>query len=184
MRFVLALRCFFGVLFGGRLPEAARALLPVAEPRAPALPAGPAAAVQPAPAPTALRDPRLLGEGAVQLLGMLQREGRLVDFLKEDIDGYSDAQIGAAVRDIHRGCNKVLAEYFAIEPVLGGTEDSVVRVDPGFDPARIKLVGNVSGEPPFTGRLKHGGWRATRVALPERSGTIEPTVVAPAEVEL
>jgi hypothetical protein len=125
------------------------------------------------------------GNGAaVQLLAILQREGRLLDFLQEDVDGYSDAQIGAAVRDIHRGCKKALAEHMPLEPVLREAENAQVRVDPGFDPSRIRLVGNVVGEPPFTGALRHHGWRIAKVTLPSPARGTDPSVVAPAEVEL
>ena len=122
--------------------------------------------------------------GALQLLALLQREGRLVDFLHEDISGYEDADIGAAVRDIHKGCRKVLLEHFAVEPVLDAAENEAVTVDTGFDPARIRLVGNVSGEPPFKGTLRHHGWRAAKVTLPVLSDGMDATIVAPAEVEL
>jgi len=125
------------------------------------------------------------GNGAaVQLLAILQREGRLLDFLQEDVDAYSDAQIGAAVRDIHRGCKKALAEHMPLEPVLREAENAQVRVDPGFDPSRIRLVGNVVGEPPFTGALRHHGWRIAKVTLPSPARGTDPSVVAPAEVEL
>jgi hypothetical protein len=127
------------------------------------------------------------GDGAnaaVQLLAILQREGRLLDFLQEDVDAYSDAQIGAAVRDIHRGCKKALAEHLPVEPVLREAENAQVRVDAGFDPSRIRLVGNVVGEPPFTGALRHHGWRVARVTLPTPARATDPSVIAPAEVEL
>jgi hypothetical protein len=180
MRFILALKCFFLVLFAKRLPDDAAALLPVKEPPA-ALPPPEAEIVTPAE-----KKPEKLDgtRGAVQLLALLQREGRLLDFLQENIDSYSDDQIGAAVRDIHRGCKKVLAEHAPLEPVLAGQENASVRVDPGFDPSRIRLVGNVVGEPPFTGTLRHHGWRASKVSLPELTGNTDPSVVAPAEVEL
>ncbi len=174
MRLLLALRCFFLVLFYKRLPDGAVALLPPQKP--PELPPPEAPMVTP---------PKLDGtRGAVQLLAILQREGRLLDFLQEEIDGYSDEQIGAAVRDIHRGCKKALAEHAPLEPVLAGRENASVRVDAGFDPSRIRLTGNVVGEPPFTGTLRHHGWRTTRVTLPELTASTDPTVVAPAEVEL
>ncbi len=171
MRFILALKCFFLVLFAKRLPAGAAALLPVQ------------------PEPPQLEPPKHDGakdavRGAVQLLSLLQREGRLLDFLQEDIDSYPDAQIGAAVRDIHRGCRKALAEHLPIEPVLRDAENATVRVDPGFDPSRIRLVGNVMGEPPYTGTLRHHGWRTARITLPAVTGTHDPTVVTPAEVEI
>jgi hypothetical protein len=121
---------------------------------------------------------------AVQLLALLQKEGRLLDFLQEEIGAYSDEQIGAAVRDIHRSCRKVLEEHVGLEPVLPGEEESAVTVEPGFDPSRIRLIGNVTGEPPFAGVLKHHGWRATALSLPKTPQGFDPTVVAPAEVEL
>jgi Domain of unknown function (DUF2760) len=192
MRFLLAIRCFFAVLFRGRLPADAAALLPPAErPPDAALPpreaelvtaTPPAAAAAPAPAPSPPKADD--GVGAVKLLALLQREGRLLDFLQEEIDAYSDAQIGAAVRDIHRGCRRALAEHVPVEPVLREPENSRVRIDAGFDPSRIRLVGNVVGEPPFTGTLKHHGWRTAKVALPTGAGAADPSVVVPAEVEL
>jgi hypothetical protein len=121
----------------------------------------------------------------LRVLAVLQRDGRLVDFLREDIDGYSDAQIGAAVRDIHRGCRKALDSYLTVEPVLSGPEESAVTVPADFDPASIRLTGNVSGSPPFQGVLKHHGWRVKSVQLPALPGARdESSVLAPAEVEI
>jgi hypothetical protein len=191
MRFLLALKCFFLVLFYKRLPPEAAPLLPAA-PAPPALPVkeaelvapGTAAAAKPAAPPPVVEKRDDGARGAVQLLAIFQREGRLLDFLQEEIDAYSDAQIGAAVRDIHRGCKKALAEHAPLEPVLKENENATVRVDPGFDPSRIRLVGNVVGEPPFTGTLKHHGWRTAKVVLPAAATAVDPTVIAPAEVEL
>jgi hypothetical protein len=171
------------ILFYKRLPEDAAGLLPMADKQPTALPP-PEAEVVERPAEPMVDGKAELRRGAVQLLALLQREGRLLDFLQENIDGYSDDQIGAAVRDIHRGCKKVLAEHAPLEPVLAGTENASVRVDPGFDPSRIRLTGNVVGEPPFTGTLRHHGWRTAKVVLPELTASTDPSVVAPAEVEL
>ncbi len=121
--------------------------------------------------------------GALRLLALLQEEGRLVDFLSESVVAYSDAQIGAATRDIHAGCVKALRATVDLEPVIAGEEDSEVTIDDGFDPAAIRLTGNVSGPPPFRGVLRHAGWRVKAVRLPERAG-VDPVVVAPAEVEI
>ncbi len=121
----------------------------------------------------------------LRILAVLQRDGRLVDFLQEDIDSYSDPQIGAAVRDIHRGCRKSLRDYLTIEPVLAGNEDSPVTVAADFDPAEIRLTGNVQGSPPFRGVLKHHGWRVKSVQLPVLpTSRGESSVIAPAEVEI
>jgi hypothetical protein len=188
MRFFLALKCFFLVLFAKRLPaEAVKLLPPAPEQLPPALTTTQQlASTQPMEAPMVAPKPKAEdgARGAVQLLSILQREGRLLDFLQEEIESYSDAQIGAAVRDIHRGCKKALAEHLPLEPVLQQPENATVRVDEGFDPARIRLTGNVMGEPPYTGTLRHHGWRIARVTLPAQTAATDPTVVAPAEVEL
>jgi len=121
----------------------------------------------------------------LRILAVLQRDGRLVDFLQEDIDALPDAQIGAAVRDIHRGCRKALRDYLTVEPVLSAPEESTVDVPADFDPAAIRLTGNVSGSPPFQGVLRHHGWRVKAVHLPVLPGAKdESAVLAPAEVEI
>jgi hypothetical protein len=177
MRLWLAIKCFFLVLFARRLPSDAVLLLPAAEPARPTL--------APVEAEIVKETPRLVENGgaAVRLLALFQREGRLLDFLQEDVDAYSDAQIGAAVRDIHRGCKKALAEHMTLEPILEGAENAQVRVDAGFDPARIRLTGNVVGEPPFVGALRHHGWRVKKVDLPTGTAS-DGNIVTPAEVEL
>ncbi len=123
-------------------------------------------------------------DAALQLLELLQREGRLVDFVQEDVAMYSDAEIGAAVRVVHEGCRRVLREHFAIEPVRDGQEGSRVTLEAGFDPSAIRLTGNVVGEPPFHGVLAHRGWRVVDVRLPKIAATHDVRVLAPAEVEL
>ena len=120
---------------------------------------------------------------ALRLLAALQADGRLVDFLLENIEGYSDEQIGAAVRGIHEATRKALRECVVLEPIIKGREDEEVAVSEGFDSGAVRLVGNVHGDPPFRGALKHGGWRATAVTLPVRRGQDE-RVIAPAEVEI
>jgi hypothetical protein len=121
----------------------------------------------------------------LRVLAVLQRDGRLVDFLQEDIDSYSDAQVGAAVRTIHRGCRKALTSYLTVSPILPGDEESEVTIAPDFDPASIRLTGNVQGSPPFRGVLKHHGWRVKEVHLPALPGARDDSsVLAPAEVEI
>jgi hypothetical protein len=121
---------------------------------------------------------------ALQLLGLLQQEGRFIDFLKEDIDGYSDTQVGAAVRPIHAGCRKALSERIELQRIFAAEDGSEVVVESGFDPAAVRMTGNVTGTPPFRGTLQHGGWRATKVALPQSPGDANSDVIAPAEVEI
>lgn len=122
-------------------------------------------------------------DGALALAAWLQREGRLIDFLQEDIDDYEDEQIGAAVRAIHKGCKKVMDEGFSLERILEGEEESPVTVPVGFDPVTISLSGKVSGDPPFKGTLMHHGWRSAAVKVPV-SETVDTKVLAAAEVEL
>jgi hypothetical protein len=121
----------------------------------------------------------------LRILAVLQRDGRLVDFLLEDIDSLPDAQVGAAARDIHRGCRKSLRDYLTVEPVMTDPEESTVTVPVGFDPATIRLIGNVAGSPPFRGVLKHHGWRVKASQLPVVPGARDDSaVLAPAEVEI
>jgi hypothetical protein len=121
----------------------------------------------------------------LRVLAVLQRDGRLIDFLEEDIDQYPDAQIGAAVRDIHRGCRKSLRDYLTIEPIMSGAEEDRVTVAADFDPAAIRLIGNVNGSPPFQGVLKHHGWRVKAVHLPVIPvARDDSSVLSPAEVEV
>ena len=120
----------------------------------------------------------------LHVLSVLQREGRLVDFLQEDLAPYDDAQIGAAVRSIHDNCKKSLMKNLSPQPVMEEAEGDAVSVPPDFDPTAIKLTGNVTGEPPFKGILRHRGWRAASLELPEITGTGDPKIIAPAEVEI
>lgn len=177
----LAFRCFFRVLFGKQLPAEAASLLPEA----------PKQLAPPKNEPDEKKDekPKVVAtthqrDGALALLALLQREGRLVDFLREPLDGFSDADIGAAARDVHRGCRKVLEQHLALEPVMPGSEESKVSVPKGFDPAEIRLVGEAKGDPPFKGTLRHHGWRVVESKLPSLAEGVDRTVIAPAEVEL
>src|SRR5689334_16207597 len=177
MRFILAIKCFFLVLFAKRLPEGAAALLPAPE-------APPAPPQLEPPKPVEVDGSKHAVRGAVQLLSLLQREGRLLDFLMEDIDSYADAQIGAAVRDIHRGCRKALGEHLKLRPIRSEPDEAVVRVPEGYDPSRIRLVGRVTGRPPFEGTLRHHGWCTGDINLSDIPAGHDPTVICPAEVEL
>jgi hypothetical protein len=180
-RISYATRCFFSVLSRGEVPEdiapevVKAAPPPARPPETPALPAERAEARPAEDSP----------DRAVQLLALLQRDGRLVDFFSEDIAPYQDAQIGAAVRELHANCRQALGQYVTLEPVLDGEEDRPVTVEEGFDPASVKLVGNVTGRAPLRGLLRHRGWRVAEINLP----ALPPpgagrAVVAPAEVEI
>ena len=123
-------------------------------------------------------------ESALQLLGLLQREGRLMDFLMEDMSGYSDADIGAAARVVHDQCRKALTEHVKVERIRAEAEGTQVTVPPGFSATEIRLVGQLTGQPPFRGVLTHAGWRALDVELPQLTDGHDVRVIAPAEVEL
>ncbi len=207
MRFVLAFSSFFRLLFGAKLhpkaanylPEEALALPPATqEASSKQKPSTKeAASVKPMKEITATEKPKEKPkkksgltraqshrDGALAMLTLLQREGRLVDFLCEGIDDYDDADIGVAVRDIHRGCKKVLDDFLVIEAVMPGEEDDEVKVPVGFDPHEVRLIGEVDGDPPFNGVLRHHGWRVTKTDLPALSEGIDRRVLAPAEVEI
>ncbi len=137
----------------------------------------------PAEAPVA-PPPERVHASALLLLSGLQREGRLLDFLQQDIAGFSDEEVGAAARVVHDGCRKVLQQYFEFEPATRESEGSPMTVPQGFDARKIRLTGNVAGQPPFRGTLKHHGWLARDIRMPALSEAMDPRVVAPAEVEL
>ena len=120
----------------------------------------------------------------LRMLALLQREGRLLDFLMEDISGAPDAQVGYGVREMHRKCQEAIKKALDLEPVLPNQEDETVEIKAGFDPSAIRLTGNVAGQPPFRGRLIHPGWRVKtmRVAAPPEG--VDEFVIAPAEVEM
>lgn len=136
----------------------------------------------PQPAPPVLKEAS--PDAALQLLGLLQRDARLIDFVMEDLSGYTDAQIGSAARVVHEGCRKVLNEHFTIEPVRTESEGSRITLNEGFDAAAVRVTGNVVGKPPFHGSLAHRGWRAADTRLPKLAESHDAKVIAPAEVEL
>lgn len=188
----LAFLCFFKILFGRTLPAEAAEFLPE-EVKPKALPEPvpekerekpvekPAAKPAEKPAKALAQHHR---DGALALLALLQREGRFIDFVRDSVDGASDADIGAAAREVHRGCRKVLDQHLSFEPVMPGNEEEKVSVPKGFDPAEIRLIGEAKGEPPFRGTLRHHGWRVVDAKLPTLAEGVDRTVIAPAEVEL
>ncbi|MEQ9411340.1 MAG: DUF2760 domain-containing protein [Fuerstiella sp.] len=122
---------------------------------------------------------------AITLLSALQREARFVDFIQEPIDVYNDAQVGAAVREVHRGCHEVLSRMFDPAPVVDQEEGSAVSVK---EPAsgRYRLTGNVAQvSDSVSGELVHHGWVAQRCEVPQWSGDDKSTdVIAAAEVQV
>jgi hypothetical protein len=181
-RLVFAFRCFFSILFHAEIPnDIVQKVLKGAGP----VPQAPAAHTSSVSRPKEVeRAAPEASDRAIQMLALFQRDGRLIDFLAEDISAYPDTQLGAAVRTIHDTCRQVLDRYVKLEPILDSEEDQPVTVQAGFDPAAIKLIGNVAGEPPVRGMLRHKGWRVKEVNLPPLPQAAGRMVVAPAEVEL
>ncbi|MFO7839369.1 MAG: DUF2760 domain-containing protein [Desulfosalsimonadaceae bacterium] len=143
------------------------------------------AAAEEAPEQTGKKERKRINERFyLHLLSVLQRDGRLLDFLEEDLNLYEDAQIGAAVRSIQDNCKKTINQSLSPKPVFDKAEGDTVTIPADFDPNAVKLTGNVSGEPPFTGILRHRGWRAARLELPTLSSRQDPGIIAPAEVEI
>ncbi len=173
--------CFFRVLFDGAFAQRAwearepAALPPAPEPKPLAeKKEEPKAAMPEAPSPTA----------ALSLLALFQREGRLVDFLEQDLAGFGDAEIGGVARVVHEGCRKALREHITLAPVRAEEEGVSVTLEAGFLPSEVKLSGNVQGSAPYQGVLRHRGWRAREVRMPVPVKGHDPHVIAPAEVEL
>lgn len=180
-RVAIALGAFWRILGNPQFAAAVAALrdaaaAPVQEPATPA----PAAAESPAKPVLLEAEPN----AALQLLGLLQQEGRFIDFLKEDVTAYADADVGAAARVVHEGCSKTLNEHFTIEPVRGETEGTRITLAAGFDAAAVRLTGNLVGQAPYTGNLNHRGWRVTETRLPQVAAGHDLSILAPAEVEL
>jgi hypothetical protein len=173
-RIAAAFRSFFSILFSGALPEDIAQKFGFTK-------------AKPAPVAAAIVTPRLnVSDGALQLLHILQRDSRLIDFLMEDIASYADDQIGAAVRSLHSDCRASLTRHLGLVPVIDGVEGTYQKLDGSKapDPNRIKLIGNIpaSGKVPG-GTLRHRGWAASSVNLPPL-GKQDPAILAPAELEV
>ena len=179
MRFFLAIRTFFQVLFNRDFAKGVEQL----QLEGPQQPAALPKPVVEAPKAEPPKPPAR--SEAITLLATLQREARFVDMVSESLDAYSDAQIGAAARDVLRDCGKVVTRLFALESLAGQEEGQAIEVPAGYDAAQYRLVGNVGGEGPFKGTLQHAGWKATKCELPTWSGSdASALVVAPAEVQV
>jgi Domain of unknown function (DUF2760) len=138
----------------------------------------------PAPTPEPVILKEYTPDAALQLLGLLQKEARFIDFIKEDITSYSDADIGVATRVVHQGCTKAINDHFSLAPIRDENEGSNITVADDFDAAAIRLTGNIIGSAPFTGTLIHKGWQATDVRLPKLTQNHNPQIIAAAEIEL
>lgn len=136
----------------------------------------------PPPPPIVLKEST--PDAALQLLGLLQKEARFLDFIQENVAAYSDADVGIAARVVHEGCSKVIKEHFTLDTVFHEPEGSKVTLEQGFDATRVRLTGNIVGNAPFTGHLIHKGWQVSQMNLPKLTSGHDAKIIAPAEVEL
>jgi len=173
-----AISSFFGILFSGTLsPDLAKTY-------------GYTKAVEKKPEPKAAPVPvAKTSDGALQMLGILQREARLIDFLMEDISAYQDDQVGAAVRTLHEQAGKAISRYVTLAPVIDGVEgtytESRAAGPLAKDNAALKFLGNVPAQgKPQGGTLRHKGWHAAKVDLPEVKPAMSVHILAPAEIEI
>ncbi|HUQ96002.1 MAG TPA: DUF2760 domain-containing protein [Bryobacteraceae bacterium] len=171
-RISLAFRSFFGILFGGELAADIAAAFGYVKP----------VKEKPAPPPPPLVK---MSDGALQILGILQRDSRIIDFLMEDISGYSDDQVGAAVRSLHEQSKASLTRYVKLVPVIDAVEGTFTNSSAARGSGAVKFLGNVpTGPPPKGGTLRHRGWKAESVELPAIAAKQDVTIVAPAEIEI
>jgi hypothetical protein len=163
----LAFRCFFALLFDGKLsPELIEDL-----------------GIKPKAAPAPVVPTVRMSDGALQMLSILQRDARLLDFFLEDIAPYSDEQVGAAARSMHGPAKEAIERYVKLVPVVDGVEGTYAKA-PSKDAAHVKFIGNVPATPPDGGTLRHRGWKAATVALPPVNPRQDMTILAPAEIEV
>lgn len=178
-RIAHAFSSFFSILFSNELPEDVAAAYGFVK--------QPAKKAETKAAPAAL--PVKPSDGALQMLGILQRDSRIVDFLMEDITTYTDEQVGAAVRSMHEQAAATLKRYIALSPVIDGVEGTYSATSAAGvlakEAAAIKFLGNVPAQgKPQGGTLRHRGWQATKVELPELRPSSAVKVIAPAEIEV
>jgi hypothetical protein len=166
-----AFSSFFGILFGGELPDEVAEEFGYAK-KAEEMP---------------VVKPQLevhTSDGALQMLSILQRDARLIDFLMEEIGGYSDDQVGAAVRSLHEQSRAALARYVTLSPVIDAVEGTRTQIGKN-DPNSVKLIGNVPANGKASqGILRHKGWRVEKVDLPKIQASQDAKLLAPAEIEI
>jgi hypothetical protein len=170
LKISMAFRCFFALLMHGQISPELMSELGLMRKRD----------EKPMPPPPPIVK---VSDGALQLLGILQRDGRLLDFLLEDIAPYSDEQVGSAARSMQGPCREALNRYLTITPVIDGVEGTFVQA-PSKDPAAVKFLGNVPAKIPSGGLLRHRGWAVTDTRLPVLAPKQNVSVLAPAELEV
>jgi len=140
--------------------------------------------VVPGPAPEPIILKEFTPDAATQLLSLLQKEARFIDFIYEDIAAYNDQEVGMIARVVHDGCSKVINEHFILAPICPDKENSPITIHDDFNADAFFLTGNITGQAPFTGTLIHKGWQVTEIKLPKISETHNVSIITPAEVEL
>jgi hypothetical protein len=182
-RLWLALVLPFKVLFDGRFAALVAHLDAPALPPAKA-PPEPAKEDTAPPAAASAVEAEVDPTPALQLLAILQREGRFIDFVREDMGGFGDAEIGAAARVVQEGCKRALLDYVEVRAIRSESEGAAVRLEAGYDAQRTRVTGNVQGAAPYSGVLAHHGWHVERITLPKLSPGHDARILAPAEVEV
>ena len=179
-RLAIAFATFFRLLVDAAFAARLARLEEVGESPAPSAPPP----TPPTVAAPVVDEQTLATGGGLALLALFQREGRLVDFLEQDVTSFSDADVGAAARLVHEGCRKALRGHATVAPLRSEAEESRVTLEEGYEPAAVKLTGKVATRPPYKGTLRHAGWRVRDLRLPRALDGHDATIVAPAEVEL
>jgi hypothetical protein len=183
----LAFKSFFSLLFSGKLPEDVQIALNLT--RRVVMPSTPKPAAPAAEAPKPAGATAQAADGAIQILAILQREARLIDFLEEDIAPYTDEQVGAAVRDIHKNSRAALERHISLKPVVDGVEGANTNLaSAGLDAkdtTRLRIVGQVPADGKVeAGLLRHRGWRVEKIDLPATPMGKKASILAPAEIEV
>lgn len=179
MRVALAFQAFFAVLFQRDAAQRVRRALHPSD----AVPAAAVATSKPRQEEKAVT-PSSTGSSrtdALTLLMVLQRDARLLDLVTESLDGYSDAQIGAAARPVLQDTGKTLARLFGLQPLSTQGEGAKIELPSAASPVRYRVTGTASAK---AGRIAHPGWQATKVDLPKWTGEREDAMIlSPIEVE-
>jgi hypothetical protein len=185
MRLFLALKAFFSTLFNPAIAKKIAEALDTkksAENKQTApsltLPAAPSESTAKSPKPASKESSGR--SDALTLLNTLQREARFLDLAHESLDMYTDAQIGAAARDVLRDTRKSLDKMFEIKPLLSAKEGDSIDLPETLSPVRWKLLGGKANR----GVVVHAGWMATKTEIPKWSGSRDDSMVlAAAEID-
>lgn len=178
MGLMTATKAFCKLLFNSELSKSFDQL--IAEGSAPKIETKPAAAP-----PTPAQPIAPVRSDAISLLSALQREARLLDLVTESLGGYSDAQIGAAAKEVLRDSGSVIERMFGLKPMTDVADGAELETPAKFDAAEYRLTGNVSGEGPFRGTVAHHGWKATKCDVPKWTGeNSSALIIAPIELEI